>query len=69
MAKKRKNIPIDVNHRRKGKKRKKGKGSLLAGLGSLLPRARSSSIRARTQTPSKGTTSGGLPSLGKRGKR
>ena len=51
------------------KKRRKGKASKPAGLGSLLPRFRSGSIRARTQTPSKGTTSGGLPGLGKRGKR
>ncbi len=67
------NIPIDVKHQRKskkGKKRKKGKASLLAGLGSMLPKGlRSSSIVARTQTPSRGTTSGGLPSLGKRSKR
>jgi hypothetical protein len=53
------------------KKRRKGKASKkkLVGLGSVLPRFRSGSIRARTQTPSRGTTSGGLPSLGKRGKR
>lgn len=55
--------------KKKRKKGKKGKAPKLAGLGSLLPRARSSSISARTQTPSRGTTSGGLPGLGKRGKR
>jgi len=72
-GKRKDSIPIDVPHRRrskKGKKRKKGKASLLAGLGAMLPAGlRSSSIVARTRTPSKGTTSGGLPSLGKRSKR
>ena len=62
-----KNIPIDVPHKRK--KGQKRKGSLLAGLGSLKPAGlRSSSIVARTSIPSKGTTSGGLPGLGKRSK-
>jgi hypothetical protein len=49
--------------RKKGKKRKRPK---LAGLGSVLPRAVSRSIVVRTATRARGTTSGGLPGLGKR---
>lgn len=68
MTKKQKNlpqksIPIDANQR--GRRRGKGK---LRGLGSALPRGGSRSIVTRTDTRAKGTTSGGLPSLGKRRK-
>ena len=63
------NIPIDVLHKRKKGQKRKGKGNLLAGLGSLKPAGlRSSPIVARTSIPSKGTISGGLPGLGKRSK-
>jgi hypothetical protein len=48
------------------KRRRRRKPSRLAGLGSVLPRARSGSVRARTATPARGTTSAGLPSLGRR---
>jgi hypothetical protein len=50
------------------KKRKKGPPHPYKGLGSVLPRSGSSSIVTRIQTPMKGTTSGGLPSLGKKRK-
>lgn len=48
------------------KRKKRNKKRQLKGLGSVLPRGYSASIVARTKTPSKGTTSGGLPGLGKR---
>ena len=54
-----------------GKKKKKRKKppNPYKGLGSVLPRGLGSrSIVTRTQTPMKGTTSGGAPSLGKRRK-
>jgi hypothetical protein len=52
-----------------GRKRKKERQPGPSyGLGSVLPRSGSRSIVTRTQTPSKGTTSGGLPSLGKKRK-
>jgi hypothetical protein len=54
----------------KGKKSKKAKKqpSKYYGLGSVLPRGGSRSIVMRRATPVKGTTSGGLPSLGKKRK-
>jgi hypothetical protein len=53
-------LPIDVNYgRRKGK---------LRGLKGALPRGGSRSVSYRTKTRAKGTTSGGLPSLGKKRK-
>jgi hypothetical protein len=51
-----------------GKKGKK-KRNIYKGLGSVLPRGLGSrSIVTRYQAPMKGTTSGGLPSLGKKRK-
>jgi hypothetical protein len=53
-------LPIDVSYGRcKGK---------LPGLKSALPRGGSRSIAYRTKTRAKGTTSAGLPSLGKKRK-
>jgi hypothetical protein len=50
------------------KKKRKNPPNPYRGLGSVLPRSGSRSIVTRTQTPMKGTTSGGLPSLGKKRK-
>ena len=53
------NIPIDVLHKRKKGQKRKGKGNLLAGLGSLKPAGlRSSPIVARTSIPSKAQSQG-----------
>jgi hypothetical protein len=63
-------IPIDAKQppRKRKKKGKKKQPSKYFGLGSALPRGGSRSIASRTQTRAKGTTSGGLPSLGKKRK-
>jgi hypothetical protein len=54
--------------RKKKTKRQKKQRSPLYGLGSVLPRGGSRSIVMRRATRVKGTTSGGLPSLGKKRK-
>jgi hypothetical protein len=62
-------IPIDAKQPpRRKKKGKKKQPSRYFGLGSAAPRGGSRSIVTRTQTKAKGTTSAGLPSLGKKRK-
>jgi hypothetical protein len=62
-AKARASQPPAKQGKKKGKKQKRSKW---AGLGSVLPRASSRSIVVRIATRARGTTSGGLPGLGKR---
>jgi hypothetical protein len=59
-------IPIDARQPQGKKKRKQP--SKYLGLGSALPRGGSRSVAYRTKTQAKGTTSAGLPSLGKKRK-
>jgi hypothetical protein len=61
-------IPIDAKQPRVGRRRAKKQPSRYFGLGSAAPRGGSRSIVTRTQTKAKGTTSAGLPSLGKKRK-
>jgi hypothetical protein len=62
-------IPIDAKQpKRKGKGKGKKQPSKYYGLGSAVPRGGSRSIVTRMKTRFKGTTSGGLPSLGKKRK-
>jgi hypothetical protein len=58
-------VPIDA---KQPKRKRKSKLSKYHGLGEAAPRGGSCSIATRTQTTYKGTTSGGLPSLGKKRK-